>query len=118
MLKIKLGKKLEELEIINEDKLKKENEIKINNEIKKEILDKDIENNIELKFKDIKIQFDLAGDIFEILIKETIEILDNIQYSRKLFNNNNYNNIYQNDNNMNENDNIYYGDSEDDIINY
>ena len=118
LLKIKLGKKLVELEIINEDKLKKENEIKINNEIKKEILDKDIENNIELKFKDIKIQFDLAGDIFEILIKETIEILDNIQYSRKLFNNNNYNNIYQNDNNMNENDNIYYGDSEDDIINY
>ena len=117
LFKTKLGKKPEEIEILDEDKIKEENEIKINREIKKEILDKDMENDTELNIEQTKVKFSLAEGILDILAKETIEILENIQYSRKIFNNNYNSNIYQNDNDLNENDN-YYGDSEDDIINY
>ena len=76
-----------------------------------------MENDTELNIEQIKVKFSLAEGILDILAKETIEILENIQYSRKIFNNNYNSNIYQSDNDLNENDN-YYGDSEDDIINY
>ena len=119
LLKTKLGKKPYELNLIDEDKIKEENEITLNNEIKKEILDNEREDNNNLKIEQVKIEFKIADNIFDILLKETAQILENIQYSRKLLNNNYNENYSKNDDIFNDDkNNDYYGDFEDDIINY
>ena len=119
LLKTKLGKKPYELNLIDEDKIKEENEITLNNEIKKEILDNEREDNNNLKIEEVKIEFKIAENIFDILLKETAQILENIQYSRKLLNNNYNENYSKNDDIFNDDkNNDYYGDFEDDIINY
>ena len=121
LLETKIGQKSDTLILLNEDKIKEENEIKINNEIKKELLDNDREDNNNLKMEEINIKFKLAENIFDILLKETVSILENIQYSRKLLNNNYNENNFQNDDVFcedKEHDNDYYGDFDDDIINY
>ena len=119
LLRIKIGKKTDELSLINEDKIKEENEIKLNNEIKKELLDEDLENNDNLRIEEIKIKFKLSDNIFDILLKETVGILENVQYSRKLLNNNYNQNLFENEDIFKrDKENDYYGDLEDDLINY
>ena len=121
LLETKIGQKSDTLILLNEDKIKEKNEIKINNEIKKELLDNDRGDNNNLKMEEINIKFKLAENIFDILLKETVSILENIQYSRKLLNNNYNENNFQNDDVFcedQEHDNDYYGDFDDDIINY
>ena len=84
-------------------------------------MDNDREDNNNLKMEEINIKFKLAENIFDILLKETVSILENIQYSRKLLNNNYNENNFQNDDVFcedKEHDNDYYGDFDDDIINY
>ena len=116
----KIGKKTDELILINEDKIKEENDIKINKEIKKELLDDDKENINNLKMEKINIEFKLADNILDILLKETVGILENVQYSRKLLNNNYSEPIIPIEDIFNDDkeDNDYYGDFDDDLINY
>ena len=119
LLETKIGKKTDELILINEDKIKEENDIKINKEIKKELLDDDKENINNLKMEKINIEFKLADNILDILLKETVGILENVQYSRKLLNNNYNEPIIPNEDIFNDDkDNDYYGDFDDDLINY
>ena len=118
LLLTKLGSKQNELYFINENKIKQENEIKLNNEIKKEIIERDKENINDLKIEEMKIKFEIADDIFNLLLKETVEILENVQNNRKNFDNKYNKSIYKIEDNLDDKYNNYYGDDEDDIINY
>lgn len=118
LLLIRLGLKQNELNFINEDKIKQENEINLNNEIKQEIIDKDREDVNDIKIEEIKIKFEIEENIFNLLLKETVDILENVQNNRKNFDNNFNKSIYKNEENLDDKYDNYYGDSEDDIINY
>jgi hypothetical protein len=118
IIKTKIGNKSGDLDLLNEEKIKEKNEIKLNKEIKKEILDEDKENINMLKIEEMKIKCGIADNIFNILLIETIEILDNVQNIRKCLNNNSNKSIYLNEDIFGEKSNDYYGDFEDDIINY
>ena len=118
LLKVKLGQRQNELDLINEDKIKEKNEIKLYKEIKEEILEKDKEILNNYKLEETKIKFDISEYIFNILIQETVDILDNIQNGRKYLKYDFNSSIFQNDDDMVEIYNNNYGDSEDDIINY
>ena len=118
LLKVKLGQRQNELDLINEDKIKEKNEIKLYKEIKEEILEKDKEILNNYKLEETKIKFDISEYIFNILIQETVDILDNIQNGRKYLKYDFNSSIFQNDDDMVEIYNNNYGESEDDIINY
>ncbi len=85
-------------------------------EIKEEILEKDKEILNNYKLEETKIKFDISEYIFNILIQETVDILDNIQNGRKYLKYDFNSSIFQNDDDMVEIYNNNYGDSEDDII--
>ena len=118
LLKLRLGQKQNELDFIREDKIKEKNEIKLYNDIKEEIIDKDKENINDYKLEETKIKIEISEYIFNILLKETVDILNNIQNSRKYHEYNFDTNIFQNEEDLVELYNNNYGDSEDDLINY
>ena len=119
LLEKKLGQKQNEFDLVDEDKIKEKNEIKLNNEIKEEIKEKDNEILNNYKLEETKIKFEVSEYIFDILLKETVDILDNIQNSRKYLKYDFNSSIFQRE--EDKEDDYYnnnYGDSEDDIINY
>ena len=122
LLGIKIGKKINELNIINEDKIKEQNELKLNNEIKKELIGEDKENVNLIKIEENLIKLNIAENIFDILVKETAIILENIQNSRIKFGSVYNEKFCLNEDIMdildNKNKNDYYGDCDDDLINY
>ena len=121
LLLTRIGHKQNELNIVNEDKIREEKEIKLNNEIKKEIIDKDKEAINYFKIEEIKLKFEITENIFNLLLKETVDILEKVQNNRKYFYNNYNKSIYSNegnDDNLDDKYDDYFGDPEDDIINY
>ena len=122
LLGIKIGKKINELNIINEDKIKEQNELKLNNEIKKELIGEDKENVNLIKIEENLIKLNIAENIFDILVKETAIILENIQNNRIKFGSVYNEKFCPNEDIMdildNKNKNDYYGDCDDDLINY
>ena len=118
LLKVKLGQRLNEFDLINEDKIKEKNEIKLYKEIKEEIIDKEKEILKNYKIEETKIKFDISEYIFNILLKETVDILNNIQNGRKYLKYDFNSSIFQNEEDLVEIYNNNYEDSEDDIINY
>ena len=116
LLKLRLGQKQNELDFIREDKIKEKNEIKLYNDIKEEIIDKDKENINDYKLEETKIKIEISEYIFNILLKETVDILNNIQNSRKYHEYNFETNIFQNEKDLVELYNNNYGDSEDDLL--
>ena len=111
----KLEKKPDDLNIINTDKIKKQNEIKLNKEIKKELNILDINELKDIKIEEMKIKLKLSNSIFNELLKETVNILINVQNTR-MFPGDNNEMIFQNNEDIYNND--FYDDFEDDIINY
>ena len=118
LLEKKLGQKQNEFDLVDEDKIKEKNEIKLNNEIKEEIKEKDNEILNNYKLEETKIKFEVSEYIFDILLKETVDILDNIQNSRKYLKYDFNSSIFQREEDNDDYYNNNYGDSEDDIINY
>ena len=118
LLETKLGKNPNELSIINMDQIKEKNEIKINQEIKQEIIERDKENINDIIIQETKIKFELANKVLDLLLEEIVIILENIQTSRHILDINKEKDFYQNDYNLHGKDNDYYGDFEDDLINY
>ena len=111
----KLEKKPDDLNIINTDKIKKQNEIKLNKEIKKELNILDINELKNIKIEEMKIKLKLSNSIFNELLKEIVNILINVQNTR-MFPGDNNEMIFQNNEDIYNND--FYDDFEDDIINY
>ena len=118
LLEKKLGQKQNEFDLVDEDKIKEKNEIKLNNEIKEEIKEKDNEILNNYKLEETKIKLEVSEYIFDILLKETVDILENIQNSRKYLKYDFNSSIFQREEDNDDYYNNNYGDSEDDIINY
>ena len=94
----------------------------MNNEIKKELIGEDKENVNLIKIEENLIKLNIAENIFDILVKETAIILENIQNSRIKFCSVYNEKFCPNEDIMdildNKNKNDYYGDCDDDLINY
>ena len=118
LLNKKLGIISDNLSPLNIEKINTKNENNLNNMIKEEI--KDEWENLEIE--ETKIKLEIEDYIFEMLIRENIEILEHIQNNRKNPDLYHYKSIYggsdmpQLDFQKEDNEN-YFDNSEDDIIN-
>ena len=121
LLNKKLGLISDKYSIINRGKINDENEKKMNNIMREEIveIDKNWEN---MEIEETRAKLEAADYIFEMILRENIEILEHVEYSRKRPDLYQYMSIYacpsmpKLEFQKTENNN-YYDDSEDDLIN-
>ena len=122
LLNKKLGIISDKYNLLNLDKKNIINEKRLNDIMKEEVIEIDKEwDNLEIE--ETKIKLEATDYIFEMILRENIEILEHIQYSRQNPDLYNYKSIYcctnmpKLDFQKTENNNTYF-DDEDDLINY
>ena len=120
LLNTKLGILSDKYNTVNLEKINKNDEMKLNNMMKEEIIE--ISNEWEnLEIEETKAKLDASDYIFEMLIRENIEILEHIQNNRKRPDLYNYKSIYACSDmpklEFQKTENKYIDDSENDFIN-
>ena len=121
LLNTKLGRMSDKNNLINSEKINIQNENKLNNVMKEEIVE--LEKNWEnLEIEETKAKLETADYIFEMILRENIEILEHVENNRKRPDLYEYKSIYacpampKLEFQKTEND-IYYEDSENELIN-
>ena len=82
LLNIKLGLISDKYSLINKGKINAENENKINNIMKEEIVENE-KNWQNLEIEETRAKLEVADYIFEMILRENVEILEHVENNRK-----------------------------------